>query len=36
MRLKSFNLLKAASMRQRSLYRRLLKLNGSSYWSDLE
>src|SRR5580704_12777825 len=28
MRLKSFNLLKAASMRQRSLYRRLLKLNG--------
>ena len=27
MRLKSFNLLKAASMRQRSLYRRLLKLN---------
>jgi soluble lytic murein transglycosylase-like protein len=28
MRLKSFNLLKAASMRQLSLYRRLLKLNG--------
>src|SRR5262245_27748356 len=28
MRLKSFNLLKAVSMRQRSLYRRLLKLNG--------
>ena len=27
MRLKSFSLLKAASMRQRSLYRRLLKLN---------
>jgi hypothetical protein len=27
MRLKSFNLLKAASMRHRSLYRRLLKLN---------
>ena len=26
MRLKSFNLLKAASMRQRSLYRRLLKV----------
>ena len=29
MRLKSFNLLKAASMRQRSLYRRLLNVNGS-------
>ena len=29
MRLKSFNLLKAASIRQRSLYRRLLKVNGS-------
>jgi len=28
MRLKSFNRLKAASMRQRSLYRRLLKQNG--------
>ena len=28
MRLKSFSLLKALSMRQRSLYRRLLKLNG--------
>ncbi len=28
MRLKSFNLLNALSMRQRSLYRRLLKLNG--------
>src|SRR6478672_2670823 len=37
MRLKSFNLLKAASMRQCSLYRRLLKLNRcflGAIWND--
>ena len=38
MRLKSFNLLKAASMRQRSLYRRLLKMKRqfpiAAIWND--